>query len=90
MLRLEPSRPWAGIFGSDCGQHRSWRVGMGAWRRQWASVHLGLLGPSPHCAGTRQGRMLGEPHPQGKDGRVGSGKLLLLRYLHLSYCEVRG
>lgn len=28
MLRLEPSRPWAGIFGSDCGQHRSWGVGM--------------------------------------------------------------
>lgn len=41
------------------------------------------MGPPPHCAGTRQGGVQGEPYPQGKDGRAGGGKLLLLRYLHL-------
>lgn len=56
----------------------------------WAWSLEKTMGPNPHCAGTRQGRMLGEPHPQGKNGRVGGGKLLLLRDPHLSYCEVRG
>lgn len=70
MLRLEPSSPWAGIFGSDCGQHRSWG-GHGSLEKTMSLPTLGAAGPFPSLCWDKARRMLGEPHPQGKDGRVG-------------------
>lgn len=66
------------------------------------SPHLGLLGPSPHCTGTRQwvlggavgrrGVEPGKPFPASRI-RMGGQEVeshFWLRYEHLPYCEVQG
>lgn len=89
MLRLEPSGPGQGFLAQTVA---STEVGGWAWslEKTMGLPTLGAAGPFPSLCWDKARKDAGGAPPQGKDGRIGGGKLLLLRYLHLSYCEVRG